>query len=129
MLIETKADLAPFDSLQIELPEVGFTQAIIIWNSGRFYGCEFNEPVSQAAVSAALLRSVPKKPVELVAATSVVERKIPTAADVPAGQGQTDSDLEDEKASVSTRLRVIFGSAIILWALIIWAVRSLIKMF
>src|SRR4029450_4627975 len=59
LLIETAAELAVFDDLEIELPEVGFTPALVVWTSGRFYGCQFKERISQAAISAALLRSPP----------------------------------------------------------------------
>src|ERR1044071_7931358 len=57
LLIETSAELTVFDDLEIELPEAGFTPALVVWNSGRFYGCQFKTRISQAAVSAALLRS------------------------------------------------------------------------
>jgi hypothetical protein len=33
--------------------------AIVVWNSGEFYGCEFAHPISVAAVSAARLQSDP----------------------------------------------------------------------
>jgi hypothetical protein len=121
MLIETAAELLPFDSLQIDLPEVGFQQAVIIWNSGRYYGCEFRERVPQAAISAALLRSPPAK--------------LDTLAPPPLRPSNPSTGLEaspvedaaEEKAPLTTRLRLILGSAIALWAIIIWAIRSLIS--
>lgn len=59
MLIETAANLAPFDGLEIELPQAGIRQALVVWSSGRYYGCEFQELLSQAVISAAQLRSAP----------------------------------------------------------------------
>ena len=127
MLIETAADLHAFDSLEIGLPEVGATTAFIIWNSGRYFGCEFKEPVFPAAVSAARLRSPPAVPVE------VVQAALPfggseTASDKRRRQVQAQLPAAEEKASLSVRLRVIFGSAVILWALVIWAVASLVRL-
>jgi hypothetical protein len=40
---------------------------------------------------------------------------------------QPEESAQDYKASLSVRLRVIFGGAILLWALIIWAAWSLYK--
>lgn len=123
MLIETAAKLAPFDDLQIELPEAGTTHAFVVWTSGRFYGCEFRDRLSRAALSASQLRSRPDIPVEAP----------PLAVIAPATEEEGLEDLEpfapaDEKAPLTTRLRVILGSAIILWALIIWAVASIVQL-
>jgi hypothetical protein len=127
MLIETAAELLPFDSLQIDLPEVGFRQAVIIWNSGRYYGCELNEPVPQAAISAALLRSAPAVPVgELPLPMEPPAARQPIATDaVEFGalqDPQTYETFDDGKAPLTVRLRVIFGTAIVLWLLILWAI-------
>ncbi len=43
----------------MQIPEAGRVEAEIVWNSGPFFGCEFQDAISAAAVSAALLRSVP----------------------------------------------------------------------
>ena len=59
MLIETSVELSAGEALEIELPRTGPQTAQVIWASGRFYGCRFAEPISPAAVSAALLRSRP----------------------------------------------------------------------
>ena len=130
MLIETAADLAPFDGLAANLPEIGIVPAIIVWNSGRFFGCEFNEYLSQATISAALLRSRPANSAELVApASPAPQRMIPTAVEAPASQlVELDITADAEKAPLGVRLRVIFGSAIVLWVLFIWGIGSLIKL-
>lgn len=121
MLIETDAGLAPFDDLEIDLPEVGITQAVVVWNSGKFFGCEFKEPLSRAGLSAAVLRSFP---------ASAPQLQLPLAADTAepfrADYIEDFDAVEEEKAPLGVRLRVIFGSAIILWALILWAIVSLV---
>jgi diphthamide synthase subunit DPH2 len=65
MLIETRAALCSFDSLEVDLPEVGITRAFVVWSSGRFHGCKFKLPLSKSTISAALLRG------ELLSTTSV----------------------------------------------------------
>jgi len=110
MLIETGADLATFEQLQLDLPEVGQTVATVMWSSGCYFGCEFHKPIPKAAISAALLQSPFEQP----------------AAVVPAAIEQHDSDdeseLEDDRFPFGTRLRVILGSSLVLWAIILWAV-------
>jgi hypothetical protein len=129
MLIETIAELGPFDRLQIDLPEVGLTQAIIIWSSGQYYGCEFTEPVSQAAISAAMLRSSPTRSNRSAWVELARPSVTPTAAEVPTRQDDDKGSRPgDDMAPLSVRLRVILGSAIVLWALIIWGARSVIKL-
>jgi PilZ domain len=123
MLIETRAELAAFDAFEIDFPEAGIAEATVVWNSGSFYGCQFHEGLSKAAVSAALLRSVPAP------TSSALSAELAATAgegDAPHSANE-DSLLDEGKARLSVRLRVIVGSAILLWALIIWAIGSLIK--
>ena len=57
MLIETSAELAVGEPLEVDIPEAGASQAVVVWGNGRLFGCEFQTPIPPAAVSAALLRS------------------------------------------------------------------------
>jgi hypothetical protein len=57
LLIETIAQFSVGERLQVQLPQAGAAEALIVWNSGRFFGCRFVQPISTAAVSAALLLS------------------------------------------------------------------------
>jgi hypothetical protein len=59
MLLETSASLGPGEQFQIFLPLAGPVDTVVVWNSGNFYGCQFGDAVPTAAVSAALLKSVP----------------------------------------------------------------------
>jgi len=123
LLIETSAELAILDDLEIELPQAGFTSAIVMWSSGRFYGCQFKERISQAAISAALLRSPPAPHGDLE-----TPFQLELAERAPIEDFEPESLSEDDKAPLGVRLRVILGSAIILWALIIWAGWSLYEL-
>jgi hypothetical protein len=131
MLIETSAQLSVVGPLEIDLPEAGITQAFVVWNSGQFYGCEFKQRIPQAAISAAMLRSPPASPLdsersarpplsipELAARITLPSKQTPETQDFP----------EEEKAPFGVRLRVILGSAILLWTLIIWGAVSLYKL-
>lgn len=59
MLLEGDADLAAGETFDLVIPEAGSTQATVIWNSGRYFGCRFESPLTGGAVSAALLQSPP----------------------------------------------------------------------
>jgi len=107
VLIETRANLATFEQLQLDLPEVGMTIATVMWNSGSFYGCELHKPLPQAAISAALLRS-PFTP-------------LATRAEVTEAPGEEASEVEDDRLAFGVRLRIILGLSLALWALILWA--------
>lgn len=58
LLIESDMTLEEGERITVDLPHAGPTAARIVWRSGRLHGCRFDEPVSQAALSAAELRSV-----------------------------------------------------------------------
>jgi hypothetical protein len=126
MLIETAAKLAPFDGLEIELPQAGIRQALVVWSSGPYYGCEFQERLSQAVISAARLRSAPiVSPEEAPPPSPAITRS--AAQEQTLEDPGTSGAIDEERASVTVRLRVIFGSAILLWTIIIWAIASFIK--
>ena len=57
VLLETPADLTVGERLHVELPEAGMRAAIVVWNRGHFFGCEFKIPLPKKIVSATLLLS------------------------------------------------------------------------
>ena len=61
-LLETSIALTVGDVFEVELPHTGSVEAVVVWNSGEFYGCQFKQPISPAALSAALLQSTPGAP-------------------------------------------------------------------
>jgi hypothetical protein len=58
-LLETSVPMLVGAIFEVELPYAGSVEATVIWNSGEFYGCQFELPISPAALSAALLQSPP----------------------------------------------------------------------
>lgn len=57
LLIETALPLEIGDEFQVDLPEAGEVTAVVAWSSGKLFGCRFEREISQAALSAAQLRS------------------------------------------------------------------------
>jgi hypothetical protein len=127
MLIETAANLHPFNALEMQLPEAGTTSAVVVWCSGRYFGCEFKEPLSRGAVSAARLRSSPAVAIEVTQPQLPLNQVAETADE--RNDSQPHVPVSEQKASVAVRLQVIFGSALILWALIIWVIAIIVESF
>ena len=59
LLLQTDGPLEVGEIIEVELPRTGVRDVEVIWSSGSFYGCRFLQPLSPAAVSAAVLRSTP----------------------------------------------------------------------
>lgn len=57
LLLESREELEIDDVIELELPEAPGTGARVVWASGRLYGCAFENPLPQAALSAVQLRS------------------------------------------------------------------------
>jgi len=57
LLLETNDNLQVGERIEFDLPERGPTAAIVVWNSGKYFGCEFDNRITQGVVSAAVLRS------------------------------------------------------------------------
>jgi len=69
-LLETSVPMLVGAIFEVELPHAGSVEATVVWNSGEFYGCQFELPIAPAVLSAAQLQSQPKSPQELALATS-----------------------------------------------------------
>ena len=48
ILVETSASLRKGARLEVDLPELGATQAKVVWNSGDYFGCQFDKPIPKA---------------------------------------------------------------------------------
>lgn len=79
-LLETSVGMLVGQSFEVELPEAGKVNATIVWNSGEYYGCQFDLPIAPSSLSAAVLRSPaaptpgPDPVAELLELSSEVER-------------------------------------------------------
>lgn len=112
LLLETTALLAERQTIDVDLPEAGIVQANVVWRSSRFVGCRFTKPVSQAAISAALLRNPVDVP-EPISEERAWE-KLGELCEVPEVRGERG-------LSLAARSGVILGASLMLWGLILWA--------
>jgi hypothetical protein len=60
LLIEAAVDLQTGDRLGVEIPGAGAAEAVVVWRSGNYFGCEFSQRIPKVALSAAALRSAPE---------------------------------------------------------------------
>lgn len=117
LLIETSQELCSGETLFVDLPERGPTAASVVWSSGKFHGCAFEQSIPSAAVSAALLRSPANVPSE----TGLdISRLRELAADIEA------ADPIDDRYSLRTRGVVFGGLLMISWGAIGWALAALL---
>jgi hypothetical protein len=61
-LLETSVPMLVGQTFEVELAEAGKMDATIIWNSGEYYGCQFEFPIAPSVLSAALLQAAPRRP-------------------------------------------------------------------
>jgi len=59
-LIETSAPMLVGAMFEIDLPQAGRVDATVVWNSGEYYGCQFELPIAPSVLSAALLQAAPR---------------------------------------------------------------------
>lgn len=59
MLIETHTALAIGERMTVDWPLAGELGATVVWNSAEMFGCQFDTPLSPAALAAAELRGAP----------------------------------------------------------------------
>jgi hypothetical protein len=61
-LLETSVPMLVGAIFEVDLPHAGSVEMTVVWTSGEYYGCQFELPISPAALSAALLQSEPRQP-------------------------------------------------------------------
>ncbi len=61
VLLETSVPMLVGAAFEFELPQAGKVDATVVWNSGEFYGCQFDLPIPPSVLSAALLQGVPER--------------------------------------------------------------------
>ena len=117
LLVETLAELTCGEELDVRLPQTGATRAKVIWSSGQYFGCQFNHPISSAALSAAMLRS---RPIEAQRLDDTRQTKVVYPEPNPA-----DSSNKPQ-LSFGVKMRVILGLSVACWVVIggiVWAAR------
>jgi hypothetical protein len=112
-LIETNVKLSPGEQLKIDIREVGAARAAVVWSSGRFFGCEFDQRLPRSALSAAILRNGP------------LARPTPTAETADAApSNDVAADENPERWPVAARMWALVILSAASWAAIgvaVWA--------
>ncbi|CAH0350476.1 hypothetical protein BH11PSE5_BH11PSE5_05680 [soil metagenome] len=98
-LLRASRPLAVGDPITITLPRGAATEARVTWSSGALAGCQFLTPITEAMVSAALLKSEPTPADDLVVAPG----------------NAFDQDAPDARR-MAYGIPVIVGASLILWA-------------
>src|SRR5690606_2697969 len=62
LLLETQIDLAVGEKIDLALLRQQAATARVVWSSGALFGCRFDVPLSQSALSAARLQSAAVPP-------------------------------------------------------------------
>lgn len=117
MLIETSQELSTGETLILDLPERGATPATVAWNSGQYFGCQFELSIPAATISAALLRSS-------TLATTAPIGSGPDVFSLNSLMGETVEDEatdKDDRYSLRTRGLVIVAVCALSWTLVGWA--------
>jgi hypothetical protein len=81
LLIETIAELVVGDKFLVDLPEVGHTEARVVWGRQSYFGCDFQSPIPKHVVSAALLQST-------------FEQPDPALEELPVGTNPSSADMD-----------------------------------
>lgn len=134
-LVQTIDGASIGEELHIELPDGGLYPARVVWSSGNFVGCVFDQTLPKAAVSAALLRSVRPEPDWKIEAGGSYARDLQARVNsFVDGLAEADSGKAiPEKQFVSdvdclpihTRGRILIGLSAIsagFWVLLSWSV-------
>lgn len=62
MLVQSSADVPVGTGIEVEMPGGIRHRAEVVWRDAHLFGCRFEKPLSQATLSAALLRAAPVAP-------------------------------------------------------------------
>lgn len=119
MLLETSHDLCNGETLFVDLPERGPTAASVVWSSGHFHGCEFEQSIPTATISAALLRSPAAAPSDTAEPSFDINDLKTLAAAIEA------EEPVDDRYSLRTRGLVFGGLLVVSWGAIGWALTAL----
>lgn len=117
LLLEGVTDVASGHEIEVELPGGTNRRAEVIWADEALVGCRFAEPLTQAELSAALLRAAPTSaapthPRPLTQAEALAKLREHWAEESDGARGDAE-----RKLPLGTRLWLITGLAAAGWAL------------
>ncbi|RST29432.1 PilZ domain-containing protein [Sphingomonas ginkgonis] len=110
LLIETARELTIGETLVVDIPERGPSEARVVWSSGRFFGCEFRQSITSAAISAAVLQSPFERAIVDGETFDSVRQRIAAAQAEPAAA--------DDRIPLRASVMLVTGLAVGAWTLI-----------
>ena len=114
-LVETQAPLSVGSEITLDIPQAGSIAAEVTWSSGSFFGGQFLEPLSPAAVTAAFAASRVVWP-NFTTGSSADRLPAPTEALVPTfAEAAEPLIVEEPRHPLQVRLRIIVGLSVLLW--------------
>ena len=132
LLIEAAVDLQTGDRLGVEIPGAGAAEAVVMWRSGNYFGCEFSQRIPKAALSTAVLRSAPEPQPLSPPLPRPPWQPAPRQDEVGAALSGPTSDPRDaypvNALSPRRKLAVLLGLSLGSWAfiaVIMWLVLAL----
>lgn len=116
LLLEGVAGVAAGSQIEVELPGGSRHRAEVIWADETLFGCRFTEPLTQAQLSAALLRSASRDatgtPAPLTQAEALARLREHWADEEEAAPESP----QVSKLPLAARMRIIGGLALAGWA-------------
>lgn len=107
LLLKTAGNLTKGETIELGIPEMVGVRAVVKWASGQLFGCQFKDPISTAAVSAALLRAPYAPP-------SSTDR--PERPDMLLSTGRVEEPGSEGDLPAAAKMRWIIALALLSWA-------------
>lgn len=115
MLAESAADVSVGSRFEVELPGGAHHGAEVVWRDAELFGCRFTKPLSQATLSAALLRAAPLAAPAIEPRAVIVDDRFAKLREHCEFEGHTAVDREPG-LPLGRRLWVIIGLGLASWA-------------
>jgi hypothetical protein len=119
LLLETAERLTEGEWIYIEIPEASQTRALVKWSTGSLSGCEFERPISTAAVSAALLQAAPALPNDIEGDVSATSHH----------RSYEEQLRAERQLSLRARTGLVLGLGLLSWAATLMAAVSFWRYF
>jgi hypothetical protein len=113
-LVETEAPLSVGSEILLDIPGAGSVAAEVAWNSGNFFGGQFQTPMSPSAVTAAFGASRVVWP-NFTTGSSADREAFPATANVTTPQLPQQAAGQQSRHPLHVRLRIIVGLSLLLW--------------
>lgn len=116
LLVECVSPVDVGTAIEVELPDGKVHRAEIVWADESLVGCRFEYPLSQASLSAALLRSAPETADDALSfVTASHAQTMQKMRDTWASEDSRGA-AQDPRLPMGARMRIIGGLAIAGWA-------------